>query len=240
MAIRREVAERLGGLDEGFWPGYYEDVDFCFGAQECGYEVQYVPAATLVHHETASTSDAMLAVEALCRGRLRFLVKHMPLHDLLAALTGEEQAYYLQSGGVGAAHALRMAYLEAIPAAATLLPLRQGINCRLIDEALAALQKLYLLPTPTLLSGNPPLYEFEFRSTVPGLGPWIAGIRRLWYAVAARWAVRALMQQQEAINQRLAATDRAVVRSLVPLSRAMARVLLLSAPEQRDVGEMMR
>lgn len=232
MAIRREVAERLGGLDEGFWPGYYEDVDFCFAARECGYGVQYVPAATLAHHETTSTGDAMLAVEALCRGRLRFLIKHMPLDDLLQVLTGEERVYYLQSGEAKSAHALRMAYLETIPAAAALLPLRQGANYQLIDEVLEALQRIYLLPTPTPLSANPPLHEFEFHSMVPVLGPWIGGIRRLWYGVAARWAVRALMQQQEAINQHQAATDRALVRSLVSLSRTVAHVLLRSTPGQ--------
>jgi GT2 family glycosyltransferase len=53
MAVRRTTFERL----RGFEPAYLnsmEDVDFCLRIGEAGGEVHYCPAATLVHHESAS------------------------------------------------------------------------------------------------------------------------------------------------------------------------------------------
>jgi GT2 family glycosyltransferase len=54
MAVRREVYEDAGGLDEDFF-AYYEDVDFGFRLWVLGYRVLYVPEAIAYHHHMATS-----------------------------------------------------------------------------------------------------------------------------------------------------------------------------------------
>ena len=54
MLVRSELWSALGGFDERFAPGYYEDTDLCFAAREHGWRVMYEPRATVIHVEGAS------------------------------------------------------------------------------------------------------------------------------------------------------------------------------------------
>jgi N-acetylglucosaminyl-diphospho-decaprenol L-rhamnosyltransferase len=54
LAVRREVVDAVGPLDEGYFL-YFEEVDFCRRAQLAGWACAYVPRARVVHHEGAST-----------------------------------------------------------------------------------------------------------------------------------------------------------------------------------------
>jgi GT2 family glycosyltransferase len=49
MLIRRSVVEQIGYLDEVFF-AYQEDADFCFRARRAGWQIYYVPAASLTHY----------------------------------------------------------------------------------------------------------------------------------------------------------------------------------------------
>jgi len=49
LMARRDVWEQLGGLDEGFYPVWFEDVDFCRRAANLGYRIQYVPQVRAEH-----------------------------------------------------------------------------------------------------------------------------------------------------------------------------------------------
>ena len=237
MAFRRDVLEAVGLLDEGFWPGYYEDADFCYRVREAGYEVWYVPDALLVHAESASLAGTALLLQSFHQGRLRFVIKHLPPARFVDEFVPAEQAAHLEGARGEAALALRMAYLRAIPAVASLYSLRRQADAGAVSRAIRALQHLYLYPIP--VSGpdreaiplDQPLSEFEFRSSVPVLGPLIAGARRWWYNVAARWAVRHLARQQEAINRQMAllqerqeAMNRVYAHSLAALSQEVARL----------------
>ncbi|HYN85336.1 MAG TPA: glycosyltransferase [Pyrinomonadaceae bacterium] len=51
LLVRRELFERLGGVDRRYAPAYYEDVDLCFGVRALGYGVVYQPASRIVHYE---------------------------------------------------------------------------------------------------------------------------------------------------------------------------------------------
>ena len=49
LMFRRDVWQRLGGLDEEFYPIWFEDVDFCQRAIDAGYRIEYVPRVRARH-----------------------------------------------------------------------------------------------------------------------------------------------------------------------------------------------
>ena len=51
MATPRALFDELGGLDEAYGFGYYEDGDYCFKARRAGRDVVYQPACHVVHVE---------------------------------------------------------------------------------------------------------------------------------------------------------------------------------------------
>jgi HAD superfamily hydrolase (TIGR01549 family) len=56
MLVRRKVWDELGGWDNAFGKGVYEDVDFCWRVRKKGYRIYYQPAAQVYHKESASKS----------------------------------------------------------------------------------------------------------------------------------------------------------------------------------------
>lgn len=64
LAIRREVWERVGGLDEAYQRGYFEDVDLCLRVREAGFKVWYEPSCTLIHKTGTTGGSPMLAQNA--------------------------------------------------------------------------------------------------------------------------------------------------------------------------------
>ncbi len=50
----RSVFEDLGGFEERFSPGYYEDVDYCARVWQRGCQVRFEPRAVARHHEFGS------------------------------------------------------------------------------------------------------------------------------------------------------------------------------------------
>lgn len=51
LIVRRDLFEELGGFDEQFKPGYYEDTDLCFSIRDLGYRVLYQPRSVVTHFE---------------------------------------------------------------------------------------------------------------------------------------------------------------------------------------------
>ncbi len=58
LLVRRDAWDAAGGFDAGYHPAYYEDVDFCLGLEQAGYEVWVDPRSDVVHAESASTMPA--------------------------------------------------------------------------------------------------------------------------------------------------------------------------------------
>jgi N-acetylglucosaminyl-diphospho-decaprenol L-rhamnosyltransferase len=61
LMVRRGVWKELGGFDEGFWPLWFEDVDFCRRVVDRGYRLYYEPRAVAKH--TGAHSIPRLPVE---------------------------------------------------------------------------------------------------------------------------------------------------------------------------------
>ncbi len=78
LLLRRAVWEELGGLDEGYYPLWFEDVDFCERVAARGYVLFYTPEAVARHK--GGHSIASVSVQARCfywyRSLLRYSVRH--------------------------------------------------------------------------------------------------------------------------------------------------------------------
>ena len=64
MMIRREVFERIGLMDEGYFL-YFEETDFCLQARRAGWHCHYVPAARVLH--IAGQSTGVTGQQAVAR-----------------------------------------------------------------------------------------------------------------------------------------------------------------------------
>jgi len=84
LVARRELLERVGGFNEDYWPGYFEEVDLCWRARRMGYEVKYIPRAVVYHHESQSFKlHSPAFFHCYYRNRMRFLVNNYRWRDWL-------------------------------------------------------------------------------------------------------------------------------------------------------------
>jgi GT2 family glycosyltransferase len=51
LATPRALFRELGGFDDRFSPGYYEETDYCFRVRQNGYRVYYQPDSVVLHVE---------------------------------------------------------------------------------------------------------------------------------------------------------------------------------------------
>jgi O-antigen biosynthesis protein len=220
LALSRALWERLGGLDGGFFPGYFEDVDLCWRAQALGLECWYVPRSTLRHNESSSTgkfSGAFYYYHHL--NRLRFVCKHYPWAELWNDFAPAEAQRLRTTSALDRAVA-SLVYRQALPhglalpdAAAQARILAHGQVLGAISAAHAnqpaawpeAAQQLLGIPSaaesplPELLASaahEAVLAEHQFRSALP----LVAMLRRAWNSIATRWYVLPLLHQQTRFN----------------------------------------
>ena len=230
LAISREALATIGPLDEGFWPAYYEDVDWCFRARAAGYRVVYQPEAVVTHHESTAT-DALSRErkQALNQGRLRFLLKHWTIDRLVGDFAPAELAWVRSMDRCEELMAARRAYLGGLLALPDILAFRQGstndadtLVGLLTDLRAAAQSSLTSIGSPgaptrgtrpeesrqpagtlEMLSENQTIQEQPFTSHVPVVGRLIVAFRDLWNSIAAKWYVRPMVQQQSLFNAQL-------------------------------------
>ncbi len=74
MFVRREVFDRVGGFDEGFFM-YIEDMEFCYRIKKAGYEVLVTPHVRVTHLGQGSSSKTF-AIVNIFKGLLYFYKKH--------------------------------------------------------------------------------------------------------------------------------------------------------------------
>lgn len=90
IAIRREVTQILGFLDEGFWPIYFEETDYCFRARKAGYRVVYVPGSVVIHHESQNTGMGSSGFfYKYHKNRMRFMMRNFTFEQLIHAIEPE-------------------------------------------------------------------------------------------------------------------------------------------------------
>lgn len=126
LALRRAVWDRLGGLDPGYWPAYYEELELCWRARAAGYRVVVEPRAVMRHHEADSSRRQGAGKQELSsayyrsyhRNRLRFVLRNFPASQFLGGFLPAEARWLLGGGPRG--H--RLALLGAYAASAARLP----------------------------------------------------------------------------------------------------------------------
>ncbi len=112
FAIRRRVLDRLGGLDEQFYPGYYEEIDYCYRARHAGFRVVYQPQAVFYHHgATSLPTSTYRHWSAFHRNRVRFILRQWNRVEL-EAFTIEEHGAIDRSHELDDVVARAHAYLE--------------------------------------------------------------------------------------------------------------------------------
>lgn len=114
LALRMSALQAVGLFDVGYTPAYYEDADLCWRLRHAGYTVLYQPTATLVHHESLSIRQPVVRSQYYNRGRLRYVLKTLPVDEILGAFAAAEQAFITLHLHPQEARALRWAYIETL------------------------------------------------------------------------------------------------------------------------------
>ncbi len=228
LALNRAVLNTIGLLDEGFFPAYYEEVDYAFRARAAGARVIYEPAAIAIHHESQSSDKRTAAYHrAMERGRLRLVLKHLPPDQFFTAFMPAELDYVRQVDPSFARDVSAPAYDETLTnlpplppessadMVAALRQLRATARQNVTRPSLATavpippashqppISSEVPMPEPFPLLDVPPLREHEFQSNAPVVGPLIVGVRRALYSLTAKWPLRVALDQQTRINQQL-------------------------------------
>ncbi|MBI1880515.1 MAG: hypothetical protein HYR94_20250 [Chloroflexi bacterium] len=82
----------------------------------------------------------------------------------------------------------------------TLEALRQQVHAAYppnpLPPADPSLQPAYALPERWWV-----VQEHTFTSTIPWIGPLVAGFRSLWHSISTKWAIRVILHQQNEVNR---------------------------------------
>ncbi len=78
LMVRRSVWQELGGLDESFFPLWFEDVDFCHRILDRGFILYYSPKTVAKHTGAHSIPTLTLEMRRIYwyRSLLRYSAKH--------------------------------------------------------------------------------------------------------------------------------------------------------------------
>lgn len=74
MMLKKEVYERIGGLDERFFM-YGEDLDWCYRVQQAGWKVFYVSDTQIIHYKGESTRRSDIEELRLFYQAMRLFVR---------------------------------------------------------------------------------------------------------------------------------------------------------------------
>ncbi len=76
LMTRRELFEKMNGLDPAFAVGYFEDIDYCVRLWRAGWRVVYLPEVMILHYENGSSDDPTCIPPSYRRNHLYFTRKH--------------------------------------------------------------------------------------------------------------------------------------------------------------------
>ena len=95
IGIKRELLEKIGYLDEGFIPLYYEEIDFMMRVKRAGYKVIYVPKARLRHYERYCIGESQRVFYDISKNRIRFVYKNFTFKKICREFLFNECRFFL-------------------------------------------------------------------------------------------------------------------------------------------------
>ena len=128
MAIRREARQTVGLFDEGYYPAYFEESDYCYRARRKHIETMVVPGAHIKHLLSSREwqTDPVRHTTNQHRSRYRFVSKH---------LSGEEAGDFFKAEltAIESERYFDQAIARTLAARATLRSLADILERRRID-----------------------------------------------------------------------------------------------------------
>jgi GT2 family glycosyltransferase len=95
MLVRREVIERIGYLDEDYFPAYVEEVDYCYRARLNGFRSVIHLGSAIRHIGEQSSGGQFKANNRIATHRFYFAIKHSgPAAFLAASIAVVARAFY--------------------------------------------------------------------------------------------------------------------------------------------------
>ncbi|MCD6326615.1 glycosyltransferase family 2 protein [bacterium] len=141
VAIKRELLDRAGLFDDGYYPAYFEEVECAERARRLGYRVVYLPTAVAYHEESRSASKGSSGFYRMYHsGRLRFVLKNFTGRKLLGFLK-EELRWLYRYGLKQQTRPLLSAYLKTALKLPWILKarrrdwLKERLNPRIVKKA---------------------------------------------------------------------------------------------------------
>ncbi|HEX6289873.1 MAG TPA: glycosyltransferase family 2 protein [Herpetosiphonaceae bacterium] len=222
MAFPRHLWAARGGFDEGYFPAYFEESDFCERTRRAGYRVVTAPRAAVVHSESSSTGKFSAEFYFYyLRNRLRYALTWHAWPMLWNEFRLAERAR-LRTAPLLDRRVARLVYEQGMTALdppdaaqraailATGRRLREGM---LPDDGLQP-----LLDLADEAAHNSVLAEVRFRSR----WPLVAALRTAWNSIATRWYVRPSLDQQTRFNLALQRALQSTIDEIAARSAADA------------------
>lgn len=232
LAIRRATWDVLGGMDEAFYPAYYEDADLCLRVEQQGLNVRYEPTAIAIHQEAAALGKGSATYHRLYHhNRLRLLFKHFADDWLMQSWLPAELTHLRTTADDSEIAGLQTAYLRWQSAF-----LDESPAANLLDSspAYAPKHQSELEWMLEQVSAKRTIAPLPFRSRLPLL----ARLRTLWNRIATETYLRPLIQQQNDYNAALAELGQALERQrrttdAAILCQAMLLAKVLGGTDER-------
>ncbi|MBA3469497.1 MAG: glycosyltransferase family 2 protein [Herpetosiphonaceae bacterium] len=209
LACPRKLWEELGGLDEQFFPAYYEEVDFCTRTRQAGYRIVYTPQAVATHIEGSSVGHGSARYLRLFHfNRLRYLFKHFNNTWLMRTWLPAELAHIRAVANNHEIEALQMVYLAF-----------QSAFCS--HESRPVISDLDVFPDATADGGETELQWVERQllakasvvaKPLHSRWPLVAFLRNTLLRLATADYIQPLVQAQNDANQAMAEAVQALAR----------------------------
>ena len=239
LAVRRNVLDSIGLLDEAFHPFYYEEVDFCTRARDAGFRVVVAPQAVAIHDESATMKSVSgLKLQTLHQNRLRYVLKHYSPQQFLQDFVPAETTFGARHPILPELDALRLAYFETAVSHPPVSPEATEAEVTAVRAALLQLRHAAILAKAQAIQPPPALTEFDFAAGRSWLHKLAARGREVWSRVAAKWLVRSLMQQQHKQNLYLLQQIEALQNQAEIQAQETDRLLALLLPAQQKQQEL--
>ncbi|XSG74687.1 glycosyltransferase family 2 protein [Herpetosiphon llansteffanensis] len=209
FACRRSTWESLDGLDEQFYPAYYEEVDFCTRLRRAGLDILYTPRAVATHIEGSSVGHRSAVYLQLYHfNRLRYLFKYFNNTWLMRTWLPAEMGHIRACASDDEIQALKIAYLAYQSAF-------------LNHESQPVISELDIFPDETADGGETELQWIERQlrakvnvapAPIPARRPWLGAIRNGLLRLATRDFVVPIVQAQNDANAALLESIQALSR----------------------------